>query len=76
MVSRIADRWITLDAEHSNSKAIPFSCQLSDPNVFLEQEPPEISRGASATVDGQPAIMSPTRVPRAAPSRLVPMPCS
>lgn len=57
VVNRIGNRWIKLDAQHSDAKAISFSCQLHDPNIFLEEEAPEISRGASATVDGQPAIM-------------------
>ncbi|MEU9235147.1 hypothetical protein [Streptomyces subrutilus] len=57
VVNRIGNRWIKLDAQHSNAKAISVSCQLHDPNIFLQWEAPEISRGASATVDGQPAIM-------------------
>ncbi|OEJ35335.1 hypothetical protein BGK67_32195 [Streptomyces subrutilus] len=57
VVNRIGNRWIKLDAEHSDAKAIAFSCQLRDPNILLEEESPAISRGASATVDGQPAIM-------------------
>ncbi|MBT2545071.1 hypothetical protein J7E99_31320 [Streptomyces sp. ISL-44] len=57
VVNRIGNRWIKLDAEHSDAKAIAFSCQLRDPNILLEEESPEISRGASATVDGKPAIM-------------------
>ncbi|MGP3691258.1 hypothetical protein ACTVZO_42475 [Streptomyces sp. IBSNAI002] len=57
VVNRIGNRWIKLDAQHSDAKAISFGCQLGNPNVLLQEESPEISRGASATVDGQPAIM-------------------
>lgn len=57
VVGRVADRWIKLDAEHSDAKGIAYGCQLADPTILLEGETPEVSRGASATVDGQPAIM-------------------
>ncbi|MFC9299112.1 hypothetical protein ACFTWH_35385 [Streptomyces sp. NPDC057011] len=57
VVERIADRWIKLGADHPDAKGVAYGCQLRDPTILLAEEAPEVSRGASATVDGQPAIM-------------------
>ncbi|MFG2880518.1 hypothetical protein ACGFYU_36810 [Streptomyces sp. NPDC048337] len=57
VVERIADRWIKLGADHPDAKGVAYECQLRNPTILLAEETPEVSRGASATVDGQPAIM-------------------
>ncbi|MBT2482733.1 hypothetical protein, partial [Streptomyces sp. ISL-94] len=57
VVERVADRWVRLDAEHEDARALTYGCGLENPMILLKElETPGITRGAAATVDGQPAI--------------------
>lgn len=56
-VERAADRWIKMDATRAEAKATAFMCQLSNPAAMVEDNSLHITRGGSATVDGQPAFM-------------------
>ncbi|OKK16177.1 hypothetical protein AMK16_26125 [Streptomyces sp. CB00455] len=53
-VERVAGRWIKLGADQSEAKGLAYGCQLAHPTVLLGEvgEAPEVSRGASAPVDG------------------------
>ncbi|MFE1416165.1 hypothetical protein ACFW6F_36020 [Streptomyces sp. NPDC058746] len=55
-VERAAGRWIRLTADQAEAKGIGQECRFSDPTMLLEEQDPQITRGASATVDGQPAV--------------------
>ncbi|MEU6866662.1 hypothetical protein ABZ924_25945 [Streptomyces sp. NPDC046876] len=57
LVERAADRWLKVDATHSEAKATAYVCQLSNPATMVEDNSLHITRGGSATVDGQPAFM-------------------
>ncbi|MFD9410175.1 hypothetical protein ACFWBN_24630 [Streptomyces sp. NPDC059989] len=56
VVERIADRWIKMSADLPDAQSVSYGCGLANPWVLLEEETPEMHKGASADVDGQPAI--------------------
>ncbi|GAA1598417.1 hypothetical protein [Streptomyces globosus] len=56
VVARAADRWVKFGAGTEDAESIAGSCGFADPAVLLQKEAARITRGASATVDGQPAF--------------------
>ncbi|MET9959977.1 hypothetical protein ABZ128_13095 [Streptomyces sp. NPDC006326] len=55
-VDRFAGRWVKLGAEREDAAAVSYGCSLMNPHVLQQERTPGLTRGAAATVDGQPAL--------------------